>query len=88
MPLREKRVLDVRWDVERDELSFSYDDVVCEALAYEGVLSKRYVLKVLSSICDPLGVLSAITVNSKLMFQELCSEKLWGHSKSTFAQIY
>ena len=40
------------------------------------VITKRVVLKVMSSIFDPLGILSPTVINFKLLFHELCFMKI------------
>ena len=39
------------------------------ARSYEGVMTKRYILKVVSSLFDPLGVLAPIISRFQLIFQ-------------------
>ena len=68
----EVKILGVNWDVSEDELIFSLNDIILEALSYRGVITKRYLLKTIASIFDPLGVLSPAVVNLKLLFQEIC----------------
>ena len=72
----EVKILGVNWDVSEDELIFSLNDIILEVLSYRGVITKRYLLKTIASIFDPLGVLSPAVVNLKLLFQEICSMKL------------
>ena len=45
--------------------------MVNEALIYDGVLTKRYVLKVIASIFDPLGALSPVVAGFKMVLQEV-----------------
>ena len=71
----ENKVLGVNWDANTDTLYFSVEMVIKEALKYEGVLSKRYVLKVIASIFDPLGVLSPVIAGFKMILQDVCQLK-------------
>ena len=71
----EIKILGVRWWPGEDVLKFSMEEIVEGASDY-GVLSKRYVLKIMSSIFDPLGVWAPATIMFKLLFQELCCDKV------------
>ena len=70
----ENKVLGVTWNNNEDNLLFSLKDVI-EAALNNDVVTKRIVLKTVSSIYDPLGLLSPAVVCFKLMFQEVCSLK-------------
>ena len=45
-------------------------------ITYEDLISKRTVLKELSSVYDLLGILSPAVIPLKLLFQEICILKL------------
>ena len=70
----QKCVLGVMWNTESDMLEMSFQNLVKIGLDNE-VVTKRFVLKVISSVFDPLGVLGAFVINLKLLFQELCFMK-------------
>ena len=50
-------------------------DVVKKALEYEGIITKRYVLKVIASIYNPIELLSPVTNRFKIILQEICQSK-------------
>ena len=68
------KVLGIAWNSNSDELVFNLKDVIDEALK-NVIVTKRVVLKVVSSIYDPLGILSPAVVQLKKLFQEVCSLK-------------
>ena len=74
--LTDTKVLGVNWETQSDKLVFSLTDIIKEALSYEGNIMKRYDLKVLSSVFDPLCVLSPAVVKLKILFQDLCCLKI------------
>ena len=50
----------------------------------DDVINKRHVLKIISSVYDPLCVLSLVVINLKLLFQEFCFNKLsWDEELNT-----
>ena len=57
-------------------ISFSLNEIIEEALSFTGVVTKRYLLKTIASVYDPLGILSPAVVNLELFFQEICNLKL------------
>ena len=63
-----ERALGVHWNVQRDEFKFS--------VASNSTNSKRGILKVVSSIFDPLGFLAPFIFKAKFLLQELCCKKL------------
>ena len=68
------KVLGTRWNTETDELYFNFDDL----LQYANTLpvTKRSLLKITAKVYDPLGLLSPFTITMKVLFQDLCFEKL------------
>ena len=56
-------------------LSFDLAQILRESLKAE-VITKRNVLKTVSSIYDPLGLLSPPVVSLKMLFQEVCTLKI------------
>ena len=56
-------------------LSFDLAQILRESLKAE-VITKRNVLKTVSSIYVPLGLLSPAVVSLKMLFQEVCTHKI------------
>lgn len=67
-------VLGVHWDSKSDNLFFD----LCNLVSYAKSLpsTKRSVLKLAAKIFDPLGCLTAFTVNLKVLFQKPCMAKV------------
>ncbi|XP_053376744.1 uncharacterized protein LOC128547687 [Mercenaria mercenaria] len=63
------RALGVMWNVNDDTLSF-------KVKLTDKPLTRRGILSVVSSIFDPLGLASPVTLQAKAIIQELCKEKL------------
>ena len=67
---KERKVLGIKWNVREDTLGFSIGDVVKNALEHK-FTSKRFIMKVIASIFDPIGILSPVTIKFKLILQEV-----------------
>ena len=67
------KVLGIPWDSERDALEF---DLVRVGHASNTTPTKRGILSTLATLFDPLGLVSPIGVVAKVLFQELCMEKV------------
>ncbi|MCG8069350.1 MAG: hypothetical protein JAY84_15975 [Candidatus Thiodiazotropha taylori] len=63
------RALGINWDVNEDKIRF----VVKIA---DRPLTRRGILSIVSSIFDPLGLVSPITLRAKIIVQQLCRKKL------------
>ena len=72
--LGEQKVLGVRWDVASDHFTFNVDDIAC--LAKELEPTKRHIVSIVGRFYDPLGFLSPVVVQFKMLFQQLCDSKL------------
>lgn len=70
----EQKVLGVSWNFLEDYLTFPLKPLA--QLASELPPTKRSILKVVAKILDPLGVISPVTLQMKLLFQELCKQKI------------
>eukprot|EP00731_Ephydatia_muelleri_P024188 Em0016g459a len=70
----EQRILGVCWDTARDELLFNVKPVV--DLAKKIHVTKRSVVSIAAKFYDPLGIISPITVQLKMMAQNLWQLKI------------
>ena len=69
----ETKLLGLHWNKTSDTIAVPFP-------AKLGDVTKRGVLQTLASIYDPLGILSPITLQGKLLFRELCDRGLtWDH---------
>lgn len=66
-------VLGLEWDKNTDEFVFQFKEFLsrCKSMS----ITKRNILSVSASIYDPLGLISPITAQIKVIFQLLCKEK-------------
>ena len=66
------KVLGFAWDKEQDSVEFDLLEIV------EGTKSvaKRSILSTMAAVFDPLGLICPISVAAKVLFQDLCVEKL------------
>ena len=69
----EHRVLCLNWNCVTDEFIFKFEALL--RLSEDLELTRRNLLKVTSSFFDPLGVLSLILVEMKILFWSLCQDK-------------
>ena len=69
-----ERVLGVKWNCELD--TFHLDLALIAKRAESLEPTKRNVLSLLASLFDPVGLISPVTVSMKILFQEICSDKL------------
>ena len=67
----EGKVLGVLWNKNTDTLIFRFDQLI--ELARKLPPTKRNVLRLTASIFDPLGIISPVIMQMKLLFQLLCS---------------
>ena len=68
------KVLGVPWNTKRDKLFLNLMPI--RRLVTTLPPTKRSLLKIAASIFDPLGFLSLFTVNLKVLFQNLCFDKV------------
>ena len=66
------KVLCILWNFEINELFFDLENVVSESL----ISTKGEFLKVLSSVYDPLGVISQTAITLIMLFQKICMMKI------------
>ncbi|XP_042209217.1 uncharacterized protein LOC121857294 [Homarus americanus] len=60
-----ERVLGILWDLEKDELAVRVQ-------IPKKPETKRGLLSMVSSICDPLGVITTSIIRAKIIFQDEC----------------
>ena len=68
------KVLGMNWDSAQDEFFFSFKEVI--EYAHSLPPTKRSLLKLSAKLFDPLGFLTPFTVRYKILFQELCKQKV------------
>ncbi|XP_071830918.1 uncharacterized protein [Apostichopus japonicus] len=66
----ESRALGIKWMVSRDEFFFALEK------DFGGLLTRRRMLSIVSSIFDPLGLISPVVLSGKLLFQEATARGL------------
>ena len=64
------KALGVRWDTNTDEFYFQPNEIIQEALNATKV-TKRVISKLSSKVFDPLGLVCAVNLQFKILFQEL-----------------
>lgn len=68
------KTLGIIWDNEKDVFVFDFSQLVQEGKELE--LTKRNVLKFLSSFYDPIGLIQPIIISLKILMQRICKQKL------------
>ena len=61
-------------DCESDKYIFCIGKLAGKAKSV--VATKRNILSILAALFDPLGIMSPVAVSIKMLFQELCSDKV------------
>eukprot|EP00794_Sanderia_malayensis_P012361 gene12361-biopygen9857 len=69
------KVLGLTWDNQKDLIEFELCKIGKE-INNMHCTTKRGILSILASLFDPLGLTSPVAVTAKIIFQELCLEKL------------
>ena len=69
-----RKILGLNWDFMNDQFIFEFNDIVEQSKTLKH--TKRNILKLSAMFFDPLGLISPITLQSKLIFKQLCIEKL------------
>ena len=70
----EQKVLGVRWSYSADCLVFEFSDLASQASKLDP--TKRSIVGVASRFYDPVGFVFPVTICFKMLFQELCEERL------------
>ena len=68
-----RKVLMINWDIEKDLFVFDFDETIQSAKNVK--FTKRNLLKISTTLFDPLGYISPITLQVKLLFKLLCINK-------------
>jgi hypothetical protein len=68
------KVLGQAWDNKSDEFKFEIAKVGERAKTLSP--TKRNLLSALASLFDPLGIISPVIVSAKILFQEVCKDKV------------
>ncbi len=68
------KVLGLCWNFKTDTVLFDFQPIIQRAENMKP--TKREILSLLTGVFDPLGVISPIQVSMKILFQQLCKEKL------------
>ena len=66
-------VLGLKWNVNTDTFVFSFEEII--KCTRDESWSKRSILKAGARFYDPLGIISPIIIQAKLIFQKLCRLK-------------
>jgi hypothetical protein len=66
---KESKVLGLKWDKQSDTLKISFPSEEVSA-------TKRGILSKLAKIYDPLGLVSPLPLEGKLLFRDVCDAKL------------
>ena len=77
--IREKRVLGVSWDTNKDELLFEFSYLFDATNCAE--VTKRQLVSMAGRFYDPLGFIQPVVIKFKVLIQELCRAKVtWDES--------
>ncbi len=71
---KSEKILGILWNKNSEKLSSEFDEISKEAKG--GPVTKRSILSTTTKLFDPFGLLSPIIVPLKIMFQELCKDKI------------
>ena len=72
--MKNGKVLGIEWDDDNDKLIFRLNEILKDALNIQP--TKRNILSVISTIYDPVGYLQLVTIQLKILFQEICKLKV------------
>lgn len=71
--MREHKVLGITWDHDTDELKIDLSQIIKSSQNLRVI--KRTVLKLIAQVYDPLGWISPVLLEMKLLFQKICQTK-------------
>ena len=69
-----EKVLGMIWDCNSDKFIFCLAKLAEKAKSV--VATKRNILSILAGLFDPLGIISPVAVSIKMLFQELCLDRV------------
>ena len=72
--IKNGKVLGIEWDDDNDKLIFRLNEILKDALNIQP--TKRNILSIISTIYDPVGYLQLVTIQLKILFQEICKLKV------------
>ena len=70
-------MLGLSWNIENNMIHFLFEHISQKKERLEP--TKRNLLSLLSSLFDPLGLISRVVVSMKILFQDVCKNKLGWH---------
>ena len=80
------KILGLEWNVELDTVLFNFELTIDKVKEMKP--SKREILSALAGVFDPLGLISPLQVGVKVLFQQLCKEKVgWDDEIETIFKI-
>ena len=68
-----RKVLGIKWDIKKDLFVFNFDEII--QLTKYLKFAKRTLLKINAIFFDPLGLISPITLQGKLLSKLLCTDR-------------
>ena len=67
------KVLGVNWDLANDTFIFEFNNAIDAKLN----VTKRNILKLSAMLFDPLGIISPLVLQAKLIFKDICMLKFF-----------
>ena len=74
-----RKVLGLNWDTGGGDFIFDFE-IICRT-AEKLDVTKRNILRIVAMFVDPLGLISPITLQPKLILQELFRNTYWNGTK-------
>ena len=68
-----RKILGINWNIEKNLFLFDFDEIIQSAKDLK--FTKRNLLKINATLIDPLGFISLLTIQGKLLFKLLCIDK-------------
>jgi len=70
----EAKILGLNWDTKQDKFYFDFKQLITYVQSLPP--TKHSILRATAKLFDPLGFLSPLIIGTKILFQELCKDKL------------